>query len=232
MFPFLSVLCTIIGVMVLFIVLILSTRVIEGEERYSTTQSKTAQGGQVNAKLQGVAADDYTALLAEVERLAAVLKKRRAEQGKLVAKLAALQDLIEFKKTEVLLPIHDNRHTELAPKEPIAVVPAEGFNVKLKPILVEVSAKGYTIHPRKDSFSVIPVSEDDKIQVSQVDAGLKSFLEEIEERQESEYLVFLVHPNGVKAFRSIRQYLVEQHDDINIGWEPFSRDWILANFDN
>jgi len=39
MFPFLSVLCAVIGVMVLFIVLIFSTRVIEVEERYKEKEN-------------------------------------------------------------------------------------------------------------------------------------------------------------------------------------------------
>jgi hypothetical protein len=234
MFPFLSVLCTVIGVLVLFIVLVLSTRVVVEDERYQRTveYDRKARAGRQNVVDQGIDEEAHQVFEAELRRLRDVLAERQAERRELAQELAALEVLLEEKKTDLLLP----RPTIVRPREfdkPLAVnvVPARGYQVKLDPILVEVSSQGYTIHPSHplpEPFPPVQVKEDsDKPYVATPE--LAKYLREVDRCRKEEYLVFLIHPNGVAAFDAIRGYLIEKHEKIRVGWEPFSRDWVMAS---
>ena len=109
------------------------------------------------------------------------------------------------------------------------MIPANGFETPLKPILVEVSSRGYTIHPTRQSFPAIEEKTPEVgPQQQSLDPNLKRFLHEVERKKNREYLVFLIHPNGIQAFESLRNYLRSNHDEIRIGWEPFSTNWIVA----
>jgi hypothetical protein len=239
MFPFLSVLCTVIGVLVLFIVLILSTRVIEQEELVRKTEAhqRRPTPGDPSAVEQGIDPATFDQLAAELERLKGVLAQRQDERLRLSRKLAGLEDLLEYKKTQQL-KVDVTRGREFVKPEPVVVVeesaaegPADAFKVTLKPQLVEVSAQGYTLHPSRQAFPAIAApagAETDPLKL-QVAPELKALLAGIDRNKSKEYLVFLIHPNGVQAFDNMRLYLIQHHPEIRLGWEPFSREWIVVN---
>jgi hypothetical protein len=232
LFPFLSVLCAVIGVLVLFIVLVLSTRVVVEDERYQRTEAHRRQPrpGQPQALEQGIDPDTFAALEGEVNRLASLLEERRQERDELTEKVKGLRDLIDTRKTEMLLPRAVKRSIELDRPEPVEVVPDSTYQVSLKPILVEVSVHGYTVHPTREQFLPFrqePSSSDEPDSI--IDPELAKYLRDFDRRKGKEYLLLLVHPNGVKAFDLLRSYLGDKHSEINLGWEPFSRQWILAN---
>ena len=90
MFPFLSVLCTVIGVLVLFIVLILSTRVVAENEKYQFTEEHTREvkAGREDVTWEGVDPEFYAAIEAELARLDVALADRIRQRDDLQAKLA------------------------------------------------------------------------------------------------------------------------------------------------
>lgn len=228
MFPFLSVLCTVIGVLVLLIVLILSTRVVESEDRFKHTARKPEAGSKEEVVLDGISAEDHRALQAQLDQLQEQFRDKLKHHQDVMRDLTSLEDLLEFKKTELLVPVAGEGGRELNAPEPVSVVPAKGFeNRKLKPILIEISSTGYVVHPSGEEFP--PLSEEDaEDSKSKVDPKFKRFLTMVDKNREFEYLVLLIHPNGVDNFWNIRTYLNTRHPKVNIGWEPFSREWIIV----
>ena len=232
LFPFLSVLCTVIGVLILFIVLVLSTRVVVEDERYQQTETQLgqAQAGQPQSPRHGIDAESFAALERELGRLASLLQQRERERDDLTARLQGLEALIKTRKTELLLPRALARPKELDRPERVAVVPDASYQVDLRPILVEVSLHGYTVYPERKHFPPIrkTPSPGQELHVT-FEKELVEYLREVDRRKEKEYLVLLVHPNGVEAFNLLRVYLADQHPKLNLGWEPFRRQWILAD---
>ena len=95
----------------------------------------------------------------------------------------------------------------------------------LKPVLIEVAASGYTVHPQRTVFPPIKMVGEEYLPSDE----LKSFLQDLDKRKAKEYAVFLIHPNGVEAFMNMRIYLLLNHEKIRLGWEPFSEEWIVVN---
>lgn len=233
LFPFISVLCAVIGVLVLFIVLILSTRVIVEEQRYEETEAyqRRPHPGRSNADESGVNQEIFAELEKELERLSEQLRQRQGERDALQKKLGALEDLLEFKKTELSIRFDPVRPPEFAKPEAVAIVPDRDreHKVELKPILVEVSASGYIVHPDRSTYPPITREEGDSKAQYVVAPQLTSYLQRAQARRSREYLLFLIHPNGVTAFDTMQSYLATKHKDVRMGWEPFSREWVLAN---
>ena len=239
LFPFLSVLCTVIGVLVLFIVLILSTRVVEQDELYRRTEEhrREVSVGSRDAVEQGIDAATYRELESELNRLKGVLAQRVEERDRLNRKLSGLEDLVEFKKTQQLLSTGAPRGRPFAEPEQVVVLaeegaasgPSDGLSVGLKPVLIEVTSSGYTVHPERTSFPPIEKTSSDTGDQYLPADELKTFLRDLDKRKAKEYVVFLIHPNGVEAFANIRIYLLLNHEKLRLGWEPFSPEWIVAN---
>lgn len=232
MFPFLSVLCTVIGVMVLFIVLIMSTRVISADKRFRPKKDSPdrASPGLPDALAEGIDERTFRSLEQELEGLARRLEQREAQRDVLDKKLAGLEDLLEFKKTEMFVQVSRKAPPrELAEPEPVAMVPDEGYEVPLHPVFVEVDLEGYTVHPEGTKYPAI-VEKKSEGKESQFDAvpELAAYLKSVDRKKRKDYLVFLIHPNGIEPFQNIRVYLLRNHKDVRMGWEPFSRSWIVA----
>ncbi len=236
MFPFLSVLCTVIGVLVLFIVLILSTRVVVEDEKFRATEEhkRKLRPGREDVIEEGIDPQDHALLEAELARLERMLDDRELERNRLKRKLANLESALEFKRTELFIPLTKKpRPKPLTQPEPVNMVPAEGRQIRLQPILVEVSSRGYTIHPSKQSFPAIETQDKDGGGFEfTIDPKLKQFLRGVDQQRKKEYLVFLIHPNGISSFDAMRYYLDAHHDKIRRGWEPFSRNWIVTQDEN
>jgi hypothetical protein len=231
LFPFLSVLCSVIGVLVLFIVMVLSTRVVAiEEERFQETEEYKHKPlpGKPGALEEGIDEASFKELSLEVERLSQLLGERHEKKEALTQKLAALEDLLEFKKTELLVPSKaPPKPREFDKPESMQMVPEEAFQVNLRPIFVEITNQSYTIHPSQKSFPAIASGDASAKGPAVADPELEKFLKGINHKKE--YLVLLIHPNGVAPFFGLRFYLIEKHKDIRIGWEPFSRNWKLTN---
>jgi hypothetical protein len=238
MFPFLSVLCAVIGVLVLFIVLVLSTRVVQQDElvRKVEEHQRKRVPGERDAVEQGIDNASYQELQTQLQRSREELRQRQVERGRLQRKLAALEDLLAFKMTQQLVPSKIERGNELCKPEKVLVVETEGmlpsdnYQVKLRPILVECAFDGYTTYPSREKFPVIhrvgELVSDVKFEIA---PKLKRFLANADKRKKREYLVFLVRPNGVEAFENFRIYMMVEHKDVRVGWEPFSQEWIVIN---
>lgn len=243
LFPFLSVLCSVIGVLLLFIVLVLSTRVIAEEERYEETRDyqRPRGPGMADAVEGGIDQHSFAELEAEAKRLTDLLQQRQEKRDALTRKMQALEDLIEFRKTEFLIPAIITRPPEFDKPVPVAIVPDQGYKVDLRPIFVIVSDEGYVVQPSKQTFPVIKAEQIAKAAAAKkgaaprkgdavrpgVDPVLAKYLRNLNPKKE--YLVFLLQPNGVAAFDEMLSYLETKHKDLRVGYEPFARNWVFAN---
>jgi hypothetical protein len=243
LFPFLSVLCSVIGVLLLFIVLVLSTRVIAEEERYEETLEyrRPRAPGMADALEGGIDQRSFAELEAEIHRLTDLLQVRLEKRDALTRKMQALEDLIEYKKTEFLIPAKITRPVEFDKPVPVAIVPDQGYKNNLRPIFVVVSDEGYVVQPSKQSFPAIKQDQSTKTGPPKkaassrksdavpagVDPGLAKYLRGLNPNKE--YLVFLIQPNGVAAFDEILTYVQTKHKELRFGFEPFARNWVFAN---
>ena len=246
LFPFLSVLCAVIGVMILFIVLTLGTRVVQQEQKYAALQEgiSTPQPGKPDVLTEGIDQRNYQKLDADAARLLRSLEERKKELEGLEDRRLGLEALVEAIKDGLLVRGSRPRpHPhELARPKPVVMVETDPYQfvpkgnrdlVRLTPVFVEVRSDGYTVYPSRESFPPIrlPSGEEDASKLD-ADPALREFLKNFDDDQKTrKYLVFLIHPNGVEAFHGIRVYLLLNHEKIRMGWEPFSRTWLLANTD-
>jgi len=142
-------------------------------------------------------------------------------------------DLIEFKKSERLFPPKgtDGRRTgvQLGKPSSVRVVLRAGFKNEKNPIFVEVNSEYYIVHPLRTKYPAIETPKEGISGTFRLDPKLKTFLDDVHKRRGRDYLLLLVHPNGVAAWRNLRLYLIDtyQKQPIDIGYEPFSREWDL-----
>ncbi len=241
LFPFLSVLCCVIGTMMLLMVTVMSTRVVEADEQVTERE----KGKGANAQEDAIDDSTYDQLSEELDRLAGILAVRLNERDELLASEQRLTALIEEKKDSIMVPPLGGRDpVELDRPEPVEIVPDASSTVTKDPVYVEVKAEGYLVHREDELYPPVTKSGTmDNPRFSAV-AGLTRFLTSIDERRDSEYLLLLVHPNGVEALKNLREYLLQDFgeqkqenrglfivswtaDRIGVGVEPFSRDWEL-----
>ena len=235
MFPFLSVLCAIIGVMMLLLLLILGTRVVAEEDA-----SAGDVGGRAEAEpsgRRGLSEQRYTELDDQVRRLRRRLDERRREHRRLEQLYARLSNLVAAKEDAAELA--DSRAgrrtgTRLGNPEAVTLVPDSKRHIDKTPIVVEARADGFVVHPRKTEYPLR--------QIEQLDSPLARFVGDVVKHRDRQYLLLLVHPNGVAAYREMREYLRRQHGQstplesaqhrtaaLDVGKEPFSGDWLLLD---
>jgi len=233
LFPFLSVLCTVIAVMVVLGIMILNTRVVaRAEQGYKKVPGGVAKKrpGSSGALSIGLDSQRCRELEEEVTRLNQLLDQRKSRLAIVTQKFKALQDLLESKKTLMEVERISGGGREAGAPDPIAMVPVDGQEVRLTPIFVEVKADGYAVHPSKQHFPAIKLPEG-MVGLPQLDASpdLREFLRKVDARRQQEYLVFLIHPNGAAAFDGVRVYLRLNYSKLRMGWEPFARTWIVSD---
>ncbi len=224
LFPFLSVLCCIIGVMTLLFISVLSTRAVEFVEPRPEAPPETGDGRRVE---DGIDAASHARFQREVERLGAVLAERQRERDELEQSIKELEDLVEHKQNLfVKVPSRKGRDgARLGEPEPVRVVREEGFAVRHRPILVEVKAEEFIVHPGKVAYARFRAVGAGPNKKDVPDPKLKEFLAATHKKRNEEYLVLLIHESGTQAFRSLAGYISDQHKGLEIGWEPFSREW-------
>jgi hypothetical protein len=231
MFPFLSVLCCVIGILILFIVLVLSTRVVVEEEKYKEIEAhqRKQRSGKPDVLAEGIDPVTYRALEGELRRLQELLEERKTKRDELRERLATLEELLQLKKDDVFVPAKVVRAPEFDKPEPVAMVPDQGVKVDLRPHFIEVSLQGYIVHPDKEVYPPLQATSAESAGAGKkISPGLDKILQQINSRRKKEYVVFLIHPNGVEAFFELRGYLSEKYAEVQMGWEPFSREWVMA----
>ena len=213
MFPFLSVLCAVIGILMLLMLMIMSTRVISADDLDEDRHA------QLNAELK------------RLESRLAVSRSKYQETSKLHAQLtgliAAKEELVELETA----PQQGRRKgTRLGAPEKVKVVPDQQREVSKTPLLVEVTAGGFLVHPQKKECATEELHDDR--------SGLSTLLEQVYENRDRQYLLLLLHPNGVASYQQLRQFLKQRYrqsagaegdrsGQLDVGKEPFSQDWIL-----
>ena len=218
MFPFLSVLCAVIGILMLMIIVIIGTRVIQAQPAQGSAgdgkdQHKDAGQPGFDERQRG----DFQLRIQELEGR---LDRRRAEYQQIALMHARLQELLETKELEGLL---SNRRlgTSLDKKDLVHVVPDTRVKFDLKPICIEVRAATFVVHPEKRPYALEQLEESD--------SPLQQYLKTVFRKRDSEYLVFLVRPGGVRAFDAMRTYLNKTYRDaIHKGLEPIPDDWEIT----
>lgn len=262
-FPIISVLSALIAVLMMFIIVTLGTRVIDTEIGAARAKSPFGAGsrgpgpGSVEEE-SGLDKERYLLLQQMVDELAGLLAQRRRERVQLERKQQELIDLIESKKTELLVvskPDGMRRGVQLGVPLPVDVVPSKEVTVTKMPVLVEVKAEGY-VHHRKDTEGkhvqdhyppLVKETIKDKggpKDVYRPAPKLKAFIDRVDTNRRKEYLLLLLHPNGVENYRSIRTFLADNYREpyseiingkevkrererIGLGYEPFAPEWTV-----
>ena len=238
MFPFLSVLCSVIGVLMLFMLMIIGSRVIGQQTAPPPPGPPPPPPPPVEPREPGVSQEDYDRWDEQIQRQLAILNERQHELRNLKKTVEKLQDLIETKEDENLVPNYGEGRmmgVQINKPEDVLFEPGEDVRVTETPCFVEVKANGYTMHPnryneKRETFAV------DEIDATR--SRLKSFLVGIHRNRKREYLLFLIHPNGVPAYNKIHDYLLEKYphkehqgslSEVGMGAEPFSEGWLLVS---
>ena len=221
MFPFLSVLCAVVGILMLFMIAIISTRAIRAEDL-----------------LRGVVIEKerYAILDSQIRQLEDRLIRRRREHKNLQQLHAGLVDLITAKEdlAELALAPAGDRHegTQLGAPEEILIVPDSRRKITKKPILVEVTGEAFVVHPEKKRYALRELDREN--------SPLRGFINSVDRAHDRQYLLLLLHPNGVTAYKKLRRYIKDSYpmqttagkyrirtSRIDLGVEPFSRNWLL-----
>jgi len=216
-FPFLSVLCAVIGILMLFIIVIISTRAIKaGAAGVSGRESSQP----ANLRKLGIDDGEHRALNVRIAHLREELAESRARLEHLRVMHVQLVDLIEAKEQGERAPVR-RVGTRLRQKDKVYVVPDDDRHVEMDPIRVEVTGDGYTVYPEQDHYP--------REQLGRPDSKLRQFIRSVDARRHEKYLVFLIRPNGVVAFQEIDDYVFETYRRrIRIGSEPIPLDWQLV----
>jgi hypothetical protein len=241
MFPFLSVLCSIIGVLMLFLLLIIATRVVAVEQPAAVaTAPPPAPPAPPPVRLQaGLSETEYDRLGRRIAELTVILAERQQELASFRSTVIKAEDMIASKEDEVLRPAGGAGKVvgvELDMPVPVEVRMVQGPKTSKKHVFVEVKAEGYVVHDGQVTKGrPYAVGE-----LGQARSPLQTYLAAMDKRAAKEYLVFLIHPNGTAALRKIQEYLCNTfpHRDpelkangfsrIETGVEPFSPGWLLV----
>lgn len=245
LFPFLSVLAGMIAVMMLFMMITLGTRVI-GDDDESKKPSPPPPPSKIKvddleepelSDEEGINPERYEKLKQEVLGLSAILAERRTQHKELALAVEQLEGLIEVKKNEIeVVGVTQTKPgRKLGEPTLVDVVPVNGVNaLRKKPHYVEVVATGYILQPSKKSFPMVKKTETAARDEFTVDSGLREFLASVNVKRNKEFIVFLIHPNGTTAFLNLLGYIDREYpyrpkaiDQYDVGWEPFSREWLL-----
>lgn len=246
MFPFLSVLCVVIGILMLFMIVIIGTRVIGAEAEELVVYRMPRDFGLDDAsedQAPGIPEEQHRALSDTIRRLTTHLIHQQKLYGVLRQQHAQLEDLIEIKRDELAQiegfdPAAPVVHGPIGEQEKVKVVPDRRRKVLKKAILVEVTAEGYVVHPEETKYATE--------ELDQNDSPLQRFIKNVDGRRDKQYLLLLLHPSGVKAYEKLDEYLKKTYKKtvkfdiipglvwkevevsrIDLGVEPFSPYWRL-----
>jgi hypothetical protein len=225
MFPFLSVLCSVIGVLMLFLMIVISTRVIEAEEQNVPVDASAADEEGVE---DGIKSEDYQRLEKEIAAKETELDRRIRDRDELVRKLRELHDLVRGKKQKMAQAVEPKQPPRtLGAKKKVEPIPDARFPVPggRTPLFVEVSSRGYLVQPDNKQFAPVTKTGTGRSTRYNAAADLAAFLRERSRDSQQRYLLLLIHPSGTQAYRDLRAYLDRTNNSLKVGVEPFSSDW-------
>lgn len=93
----------------------------------------------------------------------------------------------------------------------------EGVNLKKQPRYIECQEDGVLIHPNEVFVSLAAIE--------QPNSALKKFIEEVKQKQDSEYVIVAIRPSGIEVFQKVRNLI--ETEGLDIGYEPIEEDWQL-----
>jgi hypothetical protein len=228
LFPFLSVLVAVIGILILNLVSVISTRVI-GLKQGDGTQTPGSDEETLDET-------QFRDLENQIRQLGSQLVKNRAECGELERTVRELEARVAAQAVEETLGWTgpEDAFAGLALDAPVEVqaVPDPMRADRRIPIPVEVAAEGYVVrHPNKTE-QLPSLTQDPK--------PMRQFLQQVDTERDQRYLLVLVRPNGVANYKLLRGLLdsefghvvdVEQvkrrASRIAVGVEPLDRNWLL-----
>jgi len=253
LFPFMSVLISLKGVMMFFLIMIVSTRVIVFHQ--TPDQPKPDPVTPIGpVGLEGDGSDgslppdtpclpdkEYAAALREIRQLTARLGQRQQECSELRRSCEQLRETIAAKEFVAGAPEPAGGGRipfELGTPEKVKVVPDQGgAPTNMRPIVVEIQADKFVVHPQKAEY---PAHE-----LAAEKSGLRKFLDDVDRSRKERYLLLLVHEGGIPAYEQLRKCLMSNYAEtetragrlpgqrviitkprIRLGVEPFRRDWL------
>jgi hypothetical protein len=233
MFPFLSVLCCVIGVLILFMLLIVSTRIVDARQA-AAVSPRTEQGS-------GLTEQDYLQLQLRLDELAKQLADRTEQLGGLLERRDELMALVVLQRTESELASGDGLldGAQLVDHPVCKLIPVREPGQRQKqPRFIEVDAEGFLVQPGALRFSIrdLPPAGERLDPGAKPTTPLQIHLRTAYEKRANEYLLFLVRPNGIEAFDAVKRYVIEVYPPpprssalsaIDLGWEPFAEEWSL-----
>lgn len=235
LFPFLSVLVAVIGILVLNLVSVVSTRVVRLQEGGPEDSQPEGSAGPAAADGE-IDEARYREINGRVRRLAAQLVQNRRTCRELDQTVRELESRLQARKDEDALgwtaPEDAFGGLDLASPVEVRIVPDPSRADRRTPIPVEVTAEGYLVRDGGKSEPLPPLLRDDK--------PVRQFLERLDRDRDRLYLLLLVHPDGVANYKLLRAFLTqefahmvdvegtkERASRIAVGVEPFDRDWLL-----
>lgn len=244
MFPFLSVLCSVIGVLMLFMMITIGTRVIDAEQR--ATRPPDLQSNKKGIE-DGIKSDEYRRLELEITRLDGLLRARNDERDEVDKMIRELLVVVRQKRELLAQPdAKRKKPVVLDRREKVQMIPTNAATIGLTPVYVEVTRKGYLVQPEKLFFPAIERFGEGKNTRVTADRELAAFVGSFT-RRPKEFLVFLIHPHGIEAYENMEIYILKNHSKpkeirrvrvgdkvlvqsrlvptLKYGKEPFSKDW-------
>jgi hypothetical protein len=243
MFPFLSVLCSLIGVLTLFLIGIVAGRAIGALGGSSEADPYGAGGANGAAREPWVDETASRSYRAQIDALTRQLFDCHAECERLARLETEAEAFLEAREQEMAAAQKNHGlivGRPLGAKDRVRVIPDPHETIKVlkKPILVEVTAEGFVVHPQRRPYAA---AELDRAQ-----SPLISFLEDVDKQRDVQYLLLLLHPNGKAAYVKLRRYLIAHLGElavvktaggprevprsrIDLGVEPYSSEWELAD---
>jgi hypothetical protein len=224
LFPFMSVLIALMGVMVFFLIAIVSTRAI-GDAASDGSLSRDAT----------IPARQHAEVVGQIGRLTALVSQRQQQCRQLREECEQLREDIATRRNELEMGSAPGAgRTEgvvLGEPEGVNMVPdPKGRPVTKAPVFVEIQTEKFLVHREKAEY---PAE-----QLADANSDLRKFLDSVDRACDKEYLILLVHPGGIPAHDRLRACLVKDYGKtvpfegqptpttrIDVGVEPFSPYW-------
>jgi hypothetical protein len=231
MFPFLSVLCTVIGVLMLLLLLVISTRTIKAAKHDS--QIRPGDG-----KTPGLPLADQEALRADLRALGVRVDASQAELSKLLAQRDRLKEFLALQRDRLRLQKGSGILTD-AGLNPEEKVDFAARNSGKPPRFIEASLDGFIVHPEKTFYprNELPAPQDTFDFTAKPSSPMQELLAKYYDQRDRISLIILVRENGVKSHDRLHGYLCRKYphpessmlSQIDLGWEPFSDRWVLTS---
>lgn len=217
-FSFLSVLCAVIGILMLMMVAIIGTRAFRSEPVAGPDGSAAGE-----AEAIAVDAQTYQSLEKELLDLSTRVLAIRDRTVQAQQRLRELERMLESEEARRLAAAPPGRRTgaRLAAKQPVAIVPDHRAPSGEQPVRIEVTAAGFTVYPDRWSSTVA--------EIAQSESRASAFFRGFQRTGSRKYPLFLIQPNGVGVYHRILAALGKLPDGPDsLGFEPFSEEWVLA----